>query len=93
MEYYFSIATASLSVLSVAIQRSLQFQGWGWFSTFLRYTIFSLLLKEIQSLGGDGLLIKFALWRFFWNFPPGQKKLSIILVPLNNHIIVVQWGL
>ena len=73
MEYYFSIATTSLSVLSVAIQRSLQFQGWGWFSTFLRYTILSLLLKEIQSLGGDGFLIKFALWSFFLNFPPGQK--------------------
>ena len=52
---------------------------------FLRYTIFSLLLKEIQSLGGgDGFLIKFCLWSFFFEFSPWPKKLSIILVPLNN---------
>ena len=42
--------------------------------------------------GGNGFLIKFALWCFF-EFSPWPKKLSIILVPLNNHIIVVQWGL
>ena len=34
--------------------------------------------------GGDGFVIKFALWRLFFELSPWPKKLSIILVPLSN---------
>ena len=53
------------------------------------------LVAEGDSEFGGGMVFKLNLLCgvFFFEFSPWPKTLSIILVPLNNHIIVVQWGL
>ena len=63
----------------------MQFQGWGWFQISEVHNLQLVAEGDSEFGGGDGFFKLNLLWGvFFLIVSPWPKKLSIIMVPLNN---------